>query len=195
MIYSIAQEVATALKAKGVPYPVIYGPERGPRSMTETRIVIERDRRANETLEAPHKRVPNPKMIFVRWLPITARVFAYSPVNGPMTHDHEREADLLVDPLTVAIHTVVRERGNQYRITSAHLLNEDELKLAGLEQWPGVVYELKLQIDRGVNDVTWQGAAKATAKVTAINTTRNVSGSAVTAGDELPSASVRQSQG
>ena len=36
--------LATALQAKGVPFAVVYGPERDPASVNETRVVIERDR-------------------------------------------------------------------------------------------------------------------------------------------------------
>lgn len=163
MIYEITKEIATELTAKGVPYPVIYGPERALRVLTDPRFVIERDRAGNDELAAPVARNPNPRMIGVRWLACVCRIYARSTLAGAGTHDHEREADQMADRFTVALHKAVRVRRNQYRIRSAKLMSAAELELDGLEQWPGVVYRIEFDVDRAVNDTTWQGAAAATA--------------------------------
>lgn len=191
MIYEITRELAAELTAKGVPYPVIYGPERAPRPMVDPRIVVERNRDASDEFGAPHKRAANPVMFGVRWLACVATIFAKSNLEGAGTHDHERQADQLVDRFTVALHKVVRVRCNQYRITSAKLLSAAELKLEGLELWQGAVYRLEFSIERGVEDVTWQGAAKATAQPGSIATSLSANGDNATAGGSLPDAQTR----
>lgn len=185
MIYEITKEIATELTARGVPYPVVYGPERAPRSMVDPRFVIERDRAGNDELAAPVARNPNPRMIGRRWVACVCRIFACSTLAGAGTHDHEREADQMVDRFTVALHKVVRVRCNQYRLRSAKLMSATELELDGLEQWPGVVYRIEFDVDRAVNDTAWDGTAAATAVSGKVATTRSV-GQAGSA--QLPSA-------
>jgi hypothetical protein len=199
MIYEISKEIAIELSAKLVPHPVIYGPERAPTSMASPRIVIERDRDGGDTYEAPKARTPNPKMVFVRQVGVVLRVFGKSPVNGAAVYDHERDADLVVDRLMVALHKVVRARSNQYEVKSAGLLSAAAAKQVGLEYWPGAIYEVRLTIDRAVTDVTWTGAAHATASMggahgVRFGTVLTPGGDAVGA-SELPDTTTRFSDG
>jgi hypothetical protein len=52
---------------------------------------------------------------------------------------------------------VVSARNTAWRITSMRLLTAEEVDAAGLETWPGVVYEIKFSVDRGVFDTDWTG--------------------------------------
>lgn len=165
MIYEIAKEIATILAGNHVPYSVVYGPERAPLGLASPRFVIERDRSSAESIVGPRSRARNPVEIVVRQIPCVCRVFAKSTLGGAKGNEHEREADQMVDKAIVAIHRVLRVRNSQYQLPSAQLMSADALKYAGLEQWPGVVYEIKFSVERGVFDTTWTNAAKAEATV------------------------------
>lgn len=196
MLYEIAKEIAEELKAKGVPHPVIYGPERGTGSVAETRVVIERDRYGNDEIGSPTARPANPRMVGVRWLACMATIYAQSTIPGPGVQDHERVADQLVDKLTIALHKVIRVRKNQYRITRSKFLNAEELEVLQIENWPGVVYQIDFAIDRGVFDTTWAGEAKAERKLggtggVSMSTTLDADGEATTDAGDLPGASTR----
>ena len=163
MIYEVTKEVAAALAAKGVPYPVRSGPERAPASVNETRIVFERDRRATDEIAAPMGPNVNPIRFAVRWQAVQIWVYAQSTIDGAAVYDHERIAEQLVDKLTIALTRVVRGRKNQLRIVSAHFLGVDELELLKLEAWQGVVYQVSCAITRSVDDTTWANAKAAEA--------------------------------
>ena len=186
MIYEITKEIRAELSSKGVPYPVIYGPERAPLSMVDVRLVVERNRSGTDRLDGPRKHAANPQMFGVLWQACRCRVFARSTLPGAGVQDHEREAALIVDRFTVALHRVVRTRKNVYSVTRARFLSAKELELDGLEAWPGVVYEIEFEIDRGVVDTTWP-----VAPLHAIVTTASATGDASTAAGDLPSAQTR----
>lgn len=191
MIYELTREIATELAARGVPYPVIYGPERGPRPMVDSRLVVERNRTGSDELAAPRTRQQNPRIFGTRWIACTCTIFAKSNLEGAGAHDHEREVDQLVDKFTIALHKAVRVRNNQYRLITARLLSATELALEGLEAWQGAVYRIEFAVDRGVPDTNWQGAAKATAQPGSISTALSADGDNATAGGSLPAAQTR----
>lgn len=155
MLYEIHKEIGAELAAKGVPFPVVYGPERGAQRAVSTRIVIERDRQAGDTFGPPKKATKNPPMVGIRSVGCVCRILAASTLSGPGVHDHERVADQIVDKLTIALHKVIRRRNTLYAIQAAGLMSADELQLNGLEQWAGVVYQIKFTVDRGVFDTTF----------------------------------------
>lgn len=190
MIYEITKEVATELASKGYPFDVIYGPERAPVVLTKPRIVIERDRQGSDPTKAPKARTPNPKMMFVRGIACVCRIFAKSNLPGAGVHEHERQADQAADKLTIALFRAIRKRFTECEIQPAQMLSADALKYAGLEAWPGVVYEIKFSVDRGVYDTNWVGEKAPETVLTAENfgnTTVLITGS--TAGNNvMPSA-------
>jgi len=192
MLYEISKEIAAELQLKKCPYAVVYGPERLPVSMTTPRIVIERDRQSPEQISAPKSRTVNPIMMLTRAIAGQIRVFAKSSVSGANVYNHERECDKAVDRVTVALHKVARRRCTEYRITRAKLLNTTELQYEGLESWPGVVYQINFEIDRGVLDTDWTGDGADTAEIggtggVTIGASVSVSGSA-TGNNVLPNA-------
>jgi len=159
MLYTITQELKTALAAKGCPVPVVYGPERSG-GLIGQRIVVERDRQSGDQFTGPRSQQRNPGLVDVRAIGSVLRVYAQSGVAGANVWDHERVADQVIDLVTVALRRIVSARKTLWRIGAAKLLSSDELELRGLKTWPGVVYELRFQIDRGVFDYTWTGDAK-----------------------------------
>ena len=194
MLREIASEMQAELDARACPFRIVYGPERAPISLAQCRAVIERDRGGTENVSAPKSRGPNPRMIAVRSTSAKCRVFAKSSLSGANVYDHERFADQMVDQLTVSLHACVRRRCTEYRISSARILAAEELQLLDLEAWPGVVYEFKFEVDRGVFDTTWTGERRPTVDMGGAG---GVSlGTSVSIGDstnsnDLPSAQTR----
>jgi len=161
VIYEIHKEVATELKAQGCPLPVVYGPERQGlgAALPASRIVFERDRSRGDVAKPGKARTSNPRMVAARAMGAVCRIYAQSTLTGAAGHDHERLADQAVDLVTVALHKVIGRRQTEWAISSAKLLSREELALRGLEVWPGVVYEMRFAVDRGVFDATWAGEA------------------------------------
>lgn len=194
MLYEISREIETELIARECVYPVVYGPERVPTSIVNCRIVIERERGAGEDVGAPKHRGVNPRPIATRSIAGRCLVFAKSSKAGANVWDHEREADLAVDLLIVALHASARRRCSEYRVTGGKILAANELEYEGLSAWPGVVYELTFEIDRGVSDAKWTGEKRPEATIgeggIAIATGATVGGDAVGSSD-LPSVETR----
>lgn len=163
MLYEISKDVSAALVANNVPLPVVYGPERvdAMASVGRQRIVFERDRELGDGVELNMRARPtNPIMIAVRPIGAVCRVYAQSTIAGAAVHDHERIADQAVDKVVAALRKVVATRRTLWRVSSSKLLSAAELEERGLERWPGVVYELRFSVDRGVTDTTWIGEAR-----------------------------------
>lgn len=163
MLREIQKELAAALRAKNVPIPVVFGPERAPSNLSE-RIVIERDRDGGDGLGPARSQRQNPKMRFVRMVGCVARIYAKSPVTGAQSYDHERRADAIVDRVLVCLDDVIRVRQTMWTLESGKLVATTDLE--GTETWPGALYELRFSVDRAVLDLTWpttadpQGAAR-----------------------------------
>lgn len=162
MLYEISKELGTVLQSKGVPFPVIYGPERVvPLTMAPQRIVLERDRQGGDSLGPVRVPGGNPRLRGVRAIGAIIRVYAKSSLAGAAVHDHERLADQAVDKIFVALDNILRgARKTLWVVQSSKLLDADELSMQGLETWPGVVYEIRFSVDRGVLDTTWKGEAR-----------------------------------
>jgi hypothetical protein len=170
MLFAIAQELKDALVTKGCPVSVVYGPERKDQALNHPRFVIERDRTAGDKHTGARSQRANPRQVDTRAIGCVCRMFAKSSIEGAGVWNHERDADQMVDHFTVQMTSIVQMRHTLWRITSAKFMTADELAFAGLETWPGVVYEIKFEIDRGVADVTWrtpdQSAGSAQAEIT-----------------------------
>lgn len=163
MIYEISREVAASLKARGCPFPVIYGPEpRGPTAagFARSRIVFERDRARGDNSAPARSEHRNPKMHGIRALGAVVRIFAAATKVGSTLHDHEFIADQAADLSIVAIRKTVSAMQTLLSWGPAGFLSADALNLHGLGEWPGVVYELRFAVDRGIYDRTWQGDAE-----------------------------------
>ena len=194
MLYEISREIEAELRARDCAYPVVYGPERLPTTLANCRIVIERERGAGEDVGAPKHRGTNPRPIATRSIAGRCRVFAKSSKAGANVWDHEREADLAVDLLVVALHSCSRRRCSEYRVTGGKILAANELEYEALSAWPGVVYELTFEIDRGVSDVKWAGDKRPEVTIgeggIVIATSATVGGDAAGSSD-LPSVETR----
>lgn len=156
------REVEARLAAKLCPLPLVYGPERtdAMASLTQSRIVFERERGASEGIQASATRPTNPRNVAVRFLPVVVRIYAQSTLSGARVHEHERIADQAADKLIEALRHVVVARKNRIEFTGGRLLSALELEERGLSSWAGVVYELRFTTDRSVTTANWAGAAR-----------------------------------
>lgn len=166
MIKGIAIRVQDELKAKGVPFGLVYGPERQASTPSSpSRIVIERDRKAGDGFGPARSVHTNPRMRAVRAIGCVARIFAKSNKAGADVGDHEGVCDAVVDKVTIALDKVIRSDQTLWTIVSGKLLNQEELAARDLTTWPGVVYELAFTIDRGVFDTDYAGEAASEAEI------------------------------
>jgi hypothetical protein len=157
MIYTISRELDAALNAKGVPLRVVYGPESTDGVTSRERIVMQRAEDGNPTMRGTKG---NPgSSLMARGQGVTIRVYARSPIGGAQQWDHERRADLVVDRIMFHLETLVRVRRNTLTWGRCGFRKPAEVSLeTELPPWPGVVYEMQCQIDRGVFDRAWPTA-------------------------------------
>ncbi len=195
MLAAITSQLREALVTRKVPYPLVYGPERLTQgSSVSSHIVVERDRQSGDTWQAAKTHSKNPQRIFARGIGGVVRIYAESTRRGASTEDHERIADQVVNQVMMALRVIVVARRSEMRIRSSRLLTLDELAEAGLT-YPGVVYELRLEIGMGVDDENYAAEAPAEATMggeggVSVVTTLDTSGSPEPTTD-LPSASTR----
>lgn len=195
MLAAITYELRELLKARGVPYPVGYGPERSTQSVAvDSHIVVERDRERGDEFKPPPTSRYNPHLDHSRDIGAICRVFARSTLSGAGPEDHERVADTVVDQVAIVLRAIISRRRTFWAVRSAKLMTAAEMAYAGIT-WPGVVYELRFTVSRGVTDATFQGeiAGESTfggAHGTTVSTTLDTSDSPAGSND-LPSATTR----
>ena len=186
MIHEIFVLLRTALAAKGVPFVPTYGPQPVPDTVGATRIEMFRDYSAGDQINAPRAVHRNPRMVRTRGVSAVIRIFAREPVKGAMRHEHERLADRLADLCMVSLHDIAREQRGPLVVTRAGLVSDETT-----DGWAGVVYEIRLAVERGVFDRTYQGAANAEATLTAASGVTSVDVDGSGANPELPTATTR----
>lgn len=169
----MVQDIAAALAARKYPYPVLYGPERVQRHGYAQAIVFERDRTQNDTIGAPNGRQQNPQKQYTRGLACVATVYAASSLAGAHVGDHERECEAVVDGVVTALNDWVTEARSGVDFVGGTYL--DAKTRDGVEQWPGVAYELRFRILRGVFRRDYDGAAQPTGTVAGVARTTLVS--------------------
>jgi hypothetical protein len=158
MIASFTDDLRAALVTRGVPYAVVYGPERLRQTvLAEPHIVVMRDRQQGETFRGPKTTKQNPPLDHVRTMAVRCVVYGKSYLAGASVADHERVADKVVDQIVIAMRAIVNERQTEWVLTGGRLLSDTDLAEDGLEAWPGVAYELRFTVDRGVRDETYAG--------------------------------------
>lgn len=186
MIHEVFGLLRTSLKAKGVPFECAYGPQQVPDTVGATRIEMFRDYQSGDQINAPRGVHRNPRMVRTRVVSAVIRIFAREPVKGAMRHEHERLADRLADLCMVSLHDIAREQRVPLTVTRAGLVSDETT-----DGWAGVVYEIRLTVERGVFDRTYQGAANAEATLTAASVSTSVDVDGPGANPELPTATTR----
>ncbi len=176
MIGHIAAAVAADLRTRRYPHPVRYGPERTARGSFDMAIIFERDREAGEPIVAPAgAKDRNPDVTHNRLVAGRVTVWTRSPKPGATVLDHEDESDEVCNGVITAIRRVLVARKFPHTIVEARLLTREELRTesdAGDDHsgqrsadWPGCAARIRFTVAMAVRDVTYPGAAQATAVI------------------------------
>jgi hypothetical protein len=194
MLLAITYQLRDALKARGVPLPVIAGPEVTKAGVSaRSRIVVERERGKGESVSAPRTIQRNPTLQYVRTIAFRVRIWARSTIAGATAMDHERLADIVADQVLLVLRGIASSRRTVLRIGGCGMVSAGELDATTGQAWAGVVYELACEIDRGVLDADYHDviAAEAAAGGDAgfgFGLETDIDG---VGGSELPSADTR----
>lgn len=160
MIYRFSRSLAEALKARGYPYRVVYTPFLDVKVTYGSAIVVTHSRGVSERVGAPIAPRRNPKSVLTRYLSADVYVFAQSNKPGAHVGEHEDECEGVVDGVLTASDLIIRSAGaTDFEVPEARYLTATEREALGgfVEQWPGVVYYLRVIVPRGVTRLTYQG--------------------------------------
>jgi hypothetical protein len=165
VIHAIGVAMQSRLRARGVPFVVVDGPEERANAGTfaRERIVIERD--TADTFRAGRGTKQNPaRGAWFREVGCVARIFARSPRAGALSFEHYERAEHVLDHVLVALDEVVRgDRKEMLTVTGGGFVPLDDV--AASERVAGAVYELRFSVERGVYAETWAGEARPEATI------------------------------
>jgi len=159
MLYAFSQALKTRLEGKRCPVPVQYGPIRENPNALTTRIVVERMRGTDESIEGPKSKPANPPQILTTVMHGRIRIFASSTADGSGLHTHERLADLIKRIVLVQTWKQFQADKTLCNLLSCRIPTAEELEMDGLLTWPGVVIDIHFTVVEGCFDVTWTEAA------------------------------------
>jgi len=188
VIYAFARAIGVALAARGFPYKVAYEPFLDTKQTYGSGVVISRTRGANEAIGPAIGPRQNPKPVMSRLLSADVYVMAKSSKAGARVNEHEDECDPVVDAVLIAADGLIRGKGSpSFAVPEARYLSAQERSALGgfVEQWPGVVYFLRLIVPRGIARLNYRGEGAATAKIAEIDTTLNARLRDGATGDDL----------
>jgi len=159
MIHSMSLDLEEKLRSRGFPLRVRYGPERVSREGYKTVIVMARDHESGDSIGAPKGNQRNPRYRFARRLGCVAEIFAASTKPGAAVHDHEGLCDAITDAFLVALYEWGAEaKVGNIDITSSKYLTKAERN--DIERWPGLVYQVRFNVARGVYQLDFEGGAQ-----------------------------------
>lgn len=181
MIDALYVPLRDALKAKGVPFEVVYGPTQVPPGVGGSRIQLLSDAQGDAPI-AGRGRFQNPRVVAARLSAGLLRVHAKDTREGAMRRDHEALANRIVDQLQTELYRVVSRAKSLLHVTRLGFVADDTT-----DGWAGCVYEMRFQVERPAYDTTWVGTAAETA-TPAIVTSVTATGSASVL---IPSATTR----
>lgn len=174
MIYQMALDLEANLQELKFPIHVHYGPERTEREGYDDVIVMERDRQGQDVVLAPRGQQRNPRHVRDRQLACVATIFAVSTKGGAHVGDHEDLCERYVDAFVAALYDWgVASRAGDIAVTSAKYL--DKSQRADTETWPGVAYEIRFRVPRGVTRKDFDGAGLKQGLISSTTTTTKVS--------------------
>jgi hypothetical protein len=179
--------VKTALKAKGCPFELVYGPTQVP--LASARRASSCRRRVSPTQLGPvRSQRANPKHVAVCAVGLVVRIFARSTKPNAQRYDHEALARQTFEAVYVAsINDVVSRANTQWR-PGAPRFTEDVDHARWLERRRLRVPVLRRHL---VQDVNWQGepADELTMAADTTSTTQTATGPGPST--DLPTATTR----
>jgi hypothetical protein len=160
MLYEIAKELREELRARSVPFPVVYGPERtASTSITQNRIVVEFDPEGSERYTATRATRDNPKVRGIVEEPMRATIYAQSTLPGAAVQDHQRLAFKVRDQYVIALEKVLRTRKVVWDGTqlAGRFMPPEAMGIP--ETWHGVALAVFYPVPRAIEERSWEGEA------------------------------------
>ena len=176
MIYEMMTALAADFAARKFPTSFEYGPKRAaPESYMDHLLVLERDHDAGDLLAPVTGVQTNPRRYANRSLAVKATIWAKSNLDGARVNEHQSECEQIVDAFLVSFSEwATRSQkllGNVApSFQEMRYLKASELPQGG-ELWPGVVYQIKFRVNRGVEKRNYEGAARPTGAVAGVGNT------------------------
>lgn len=179
MIGHLAKAVAADLGRRKFPHDVRYAPEISrPRGFGPF-IIFERDREAGDAITYPAgANGRNPEVPFNRHVAGRVTIYARSPKPGAMVLDHEDECDSVCDGVLTAMYRILKARKLPLAIVDSRVFTREDLRAADENagagddhsghrsaDWPGCAARIRFTVGTVVRDVTYPGAAQATAVI------------------------------
>jgi hypothetical protein len=166
VIYECVQDLQAKLTAQAFPTLLEYGPRRlAVEAWHDHLVIVERDRENADLLAPVNGQQTNPRRYCNRRQAVKFTIYARSNLDSARVNEHEAECEQIVDALIVAIAEWGTEARARLGSVDPTITEARYLKLAEFpeqEAWPGVVYVIRLRIDRGVYKKTYEGAARPT---------------------------------
>lgn len=164
MLYQIALELEAALKAQGVPFPVVFGPEPAKDLFAATdRIVFEHRGPGADSFEVTRATHPNPRSTYRRQQGAVIRIYARAGDSNATWHEHAELAEKVLDHVIAELDFIVRGRRNVLSLGAGGFIEPEDA--TGSSVPGGAVYELLLEIDRGIERRKWDGSARPTVTI------------------------------
>ena len=166
MIHQMSVDVAADLQERKFPVTVVYGPERTLREAWHSALIVfERDREQGDTIDVVRGTQRNARRRYTRGVGVKVTVYAKSGVSGAMVHEHEREADAIVDGLVTQLDRwAVEGKAAPLEWTESRFLTPEEVDES--ELGAGAVYRLRFRVGRGVDERDYEGSAQPTGAAT-----------------------------
>jgi hypothetical protein len=161
MLGRIRAELQTALRSRGVPVVVEYGPVVTSRMGELADIVVLEHDPAGDAVGAPKAIGGIPRRRFSYTQRFIARVHGKSTAPGSRRQDHETRCNRIVEQVLIGLDDVIRGSGTTWRCTGGRFA---PFAAAG-EQPQGASYELRFEVDAGVFDRVWSDADPPTAEI------------------------------
>ncbi len=158
MIYEIAKELQTAIRAKDCPIPVYGRDKKTPTGWLPERIVIEHDLQGTDVFSGPRSQRENPKHSFTRGIAAKATIYAKSPAASAAEFEHRRRAERILDTVLSGMRVVSADRKNRFLPKSGSFVVPADVEASDVHG--GAAYTLKFVFDRAVKDTTFVGAAR-----------------------------------
>lgn len=155
MLYEFARAVQEQVSARHYPARVVFGYEPARRGAYHGHLVVFEHDEAGDTTGPPLGAKRNPRRVRSRYLGCKAEIYVRSSLPAAQRGDHERECEKIVDALHVAFDALggrggIEVKGGKY---VAGKDSPDGAQTNGTPaKWPGVCYELRFTLARGVYD-------------------------------------------
>jgi len=151
MIDQLCLDAADQLRKLEFPIECHYSPERLKRERYNDAILFSRDREIGDQIQpahASHGRYTTDQR--ASWMiGGMIEVYAQSTLPGARTSDHEAMGDLYVEAVVCAVSDwCAKNKMGQPEYTEARYVPASERSEE--EQWPGVLYRMRMRIGRGI---------------------------------------------